>query len=91
MNKANPFYEAHLNYLKQEGIMTNISNPNMNERRGWVMIMMMRADEEYTAASEGCSMNELLACFGSSDISACMAACNGDENTNPEDEDEVKE
>jgi len=46
--------------------------------------MMMRADEDYTTASEGCSMNELLACFGSSDITACMAECNG----NPEEPEE---
>jgi hypothetical protein len=81
MNKANPFYTAHLNYLKEEGIMNNISNPNMNEKRGWVMIMMMRADEEYTTASAGCSVNELLACFGSDDVSACMAECG--ENPTP--------
>jgi len=51
----------------------------------------MRADEEYTEASEGCSMNELLACFGSSDISACMAECNGDEPEEPEEPVEGRE
>jgi hypothetical protein len=54
-------------------------------------MMMMRADEEYTQASEGCSMNELLACFGSSDISACMAECNGDEPEEPEEPVEGRE
>ena len=52
------------------------------------MLMMMRADENYTAV-EGCSAEELLACFNADDYDACIAACS-DEPTNPEDEDEVK-
>ena len=45
MNNANPYYSEHLNYLKEEWIMNNISNPNSLEMRGWVMIMLMRADK----------------------------------------------
>jgi len=90
LNSANPFYEKHLAFLNAAGIMKNISTPNAPERRSWVMIMMMRADEDYTTASEGCSMNELLACFGSSDITACMAECSGTEPENPDEPTVVK-
>ena len=45
MNNANPYYSEHLNYLKEEWIMNNISNPKSYERRWRVMLMLMRADE----------------------------------------------
>ena len=48
MNAANPYYKDHLNFLKSEGIMNQIDNPGMTEVRGYVMLMMMRADEGYT-------------------------------------------
>jgi hypothetical protein len=37
-----PYYQQHLSALKQAGIMTKISNPNMKEIRGRVFIMMNR-------------------------------------------------
>lgn len=48
MNSAIPYYSEHLNYLKEEWIMNNISNPTSFERRWRVMLMLMRADKNYT-------------------------------------------
>ena len=36
------YYETHLNKLKEEGIITN-DNPNLQELRGYVMIMLKRS------------------------------------------------
>ena len=83
MNKADPYYKEHLNFLKEEGIMNNISDPNMVEVRGYVMLMMMRSDDTYTP-TEGCSAEELLKCLTADDYDACVAACSGE---NPEEED----
>jgi hypothetical protein len=94
MNSANPYYKEHLNFLKSEGIMTKIDNPSMTEVRGYVMLMMMRADESYTPA-EGCATDEYLACItkyvadSSFDFDACIAACSG-EDQGEEEEQEVK-
>lgn len=76
-NDATPYYKAHLEALKAEGIMTKIDNPEMKEVRGYVMIMMQRADEDYTPAV-GCSAEELLACILADDYDACIAACSED-------------
>jgi hypothetical protein len=58
----------------------------MTEVRGYVMLMMMRADENYTPA-EGCTAEELLKCVTADDYDACIAACSGpvnpEEPTNP--------
>jgi hypothetical protein len=78
MNAADPYYKEHLNFLKSEGIMTKIDNPNMTEVRGYVMLMMMRADDSYTPA-EGCTAEELLKCITADDYDACIAACTGNE------------
>ena len=40
-----PYYTAHLQALKDAGIMNMISNPKQLEVRGYVMLMMQRADE----------------------------------------------
>ena len=42
------------------------------------MLMMMRADENYTPV-EGCTAEEVLACLTASDFDACVAACEGNE------------
>ena len=47
MNNASPYYDEHLKYLKEKWIMNNISNPGSLELRWWVMLMLMRADEDY--------------------------------------------
>lgn len=45
-NGGNPYYSSHLLALKNENIMTKISNPTkVDEIRGYVMIMMKRAYE----------------------------------------------
>ena len=90
MNAADPYYKEHLNFLKNEGIMTQIDNPSMTEVRGYVMLMMMRADESYTPV-EGCTAEELLACVTADDYDACIAACSGEEGEEEEqDPEEVK-
>jgi len=73
-NGGNPYYAKHLQALKDEGIMNKIDNPNMKEVRGYVMLMMMRADDAYTPAV-GCTAEELLACLVADDTDACIAAC----------------
>jgi len=76
-NGADPYYKDHLQALKDEGIMNIIDNPNMKEVRGYVMLMMMRADDAYTPTT-GCSAEELLACILADDYDACIAACSED-------------
>jgi hypothetical protein len=78
MNAANPYYKDHLNFLKAEGIMNQIDNPSMTEVRGYVMLMMMRADKGYTP-NEKCSLEEMVACALAEDTDACLAACTGNE------------
>ena len=41
-----PYYENHLKALKSEWIMNNISSPNSNEIRWYVMLMLMRSSWE---------------------------------------------
>ena len=65
MNAATPYYKDHLNFLNEKGIMKNISDPTMQERRGYVMIMMMRADDSYVPA-KGCEQEEILSCLAKS-------------------------
>jgi hypothetical protein len=43
-NGGTPYYADHLAALKDAGIMNNIDNPSMLEVRGYVMLMMQRAD-----------------------------------------------
>ena len=45
-NGGTPYYADHLEALKDAGVMNNISNPSAPEVRGYVMLMMQRADEE---------------------------------------------
>jgi hypothetical protein len=78
-NGGDPYYAKHLQALKDEGIMNMIDNPNMKEVRGYVMLMMMRADDNYSPAT-GCSAEELLACIIADDYDTCIAACS-DEDT----------
>jgi len=40
------WYKNHLAALNQNKVMNNISTPLMRELRGYVMVMMMRADQE---------------------------------------------
>jgi hypothetical protein len=79
-NGSDPYYVAHLNALKDEGVMNNISNPSAKEVRGYVMLMMQRADENGVASGKPaiCSTPEnILAC--SLELDSCPAECKGDE------------
>jgi hypothetical protein len=72
-NDGDPYYVNHLNALKNAGIMNNISNPNATEVRGYVMLMMQRADEG-TATPEICTTPEnVLSC--SLGLATCPAEC----------------
>ena len=91
IEEGTPYYENHLKYLNAKWIMNDISNPNMNEVRGYVMLMMMRADDSYEPATEGCTAEELLACVTADDYDACIAACSDtEEPEEPTDPEEVK-
>ncbi|AHB41818.1 hypothetical protein P148_SR1C00001G1039 [candidate division SR1 bacterium RAAC1_SR1_1] len=75
-NGSDPYYVAHLNALKDAEVMTNIANPNMKEVRGYVMLMMQRADESGVANNQPaiCSTPEnVLAC--SLGLDSCPAEC----------------
>jgi hypothetical protein len=83
MNKADPYYKEHLNFLKEEGIMTKIDTPTQLEVRGYVMLMMMRSDDTYTP-TEGCTAEELLKCLTADDYDACIATCSNENNEEEE-------
>ena len=70
---TNPYYAEHLAALKDAGIMTMISNPDQLEVRGYVMLMMQRADEG-TATPEICTTPEnVLSC--SLGLDTCPTVC----------------
>jgi hypothetical protein len=74
-NGSEPYYKGHLDALKAAGIMNNISNPNANEVRGYVMLMMQRADDNTTPATCSTAENILACTLGTS---ACPAECKDD-------------
>ena len=41
-----PYYQKHLEWLKNKWIMDNISNPNTNEKRGDIMVILKKANDE---------------------------------------------
>ena len=76
---ATPYYESHLDALKDAKIMTDLSNPMRSVKRYEVWLMLMRADDDYTPVVDNkCSASEVLACLASDDYSACLAECSGD-------------
>ena len=52
MNNVSPYYDEHLKYLNEKWIMNDISNPSSLELRWRVMLMLMRADENYENSFE---------------------------------------
>ncbi len=77
---TNPYYAEHLKALKDAGIMTNISNPNAPEVRGYVMLMMQRSDEGTTPAVCSTPENVLSCSLG---LDTCPTECKTTEvNTN---------
>jgi len=73
-NGAEPYYADHLAALKDDGVMNNISNPMAPEVRGYVMLMMQRADEDGVATNAGCDDALTVAACAVGDAS-CPAAC----------------
>ncbi len=48
---GDPYYSTHLAKLKEEGIISN-DNPNLQEVRGYVMIMLMRSAKDKSNSNE---------------------------------------
>lgn len=69
-----PYYAEHLQALKDAGIMTNISNPNSLEIRGYVMLMMQRADDNGGANADICKTEENVVNCGLG-LSSCPSQC----------------
>lgn len=83
-NEGTPYYSYHLQALKQAGVMTNISKPDANEIRWYVMLMMMRASglvQESSSSNSVCDSQEtqLLCLVGSLD---CPSECQTTTDTN---------
>lgn len=80
-NGGEPYYTNHLQALKDAGIMTNIAAPSVPEVRGYVMLMMMRAEwwaVENTTSQCDTPENKLLCMVGSLD---CPSECQTNEIT----------
>jgi len=71
-NNGDPYYAAHLAALKAAGIMNNIDNPNANEVRGYVMLMMQRAGTDMTPAVCDTPENVLSCSLG---LDTCPTEC----------------
>lgn len=75
-NGGDPYYVNHLKALKDAGIMNNIDNPNATEVRGYVMLMLQRADEgAETPAICETEENKLACSLG---LDTCPAECEED-------------
>ena len=89
-NGGTPYYADHLEALKDAGVMTNISNPSAPEVRGYVMLMMQRADEDGVATPAICQDPMVqIACALNAEDDACPAECRDVEEE--EEEVEVKD
>ena len=76
-----PYYARHLDALKAAGIMTQIANAeSMKEVRGYVMLMLMRAEGSEAVVDCDDPMT-VIAC--TADTDACPAACREAENETP--------
>lgn len=54
------WYRNHLNALKHNKIMNVINTPLMIELRGWVMLMMMRADKNWVIQTRNAATKAML-------------------------------
>lgn len=72
-NDGDPYYADHLAALQEAGIMNNISNPNAPEVRGYVMLMMQRADEGAETPAICETPENVLAC--SLGLDTCPEEC----------------
>lgn len=86
------YFTKHLEALKDAGVMNNISNPYAPEVRGYVMLMMQRADEsnvaEVTPSECQDPMVQLSCALGLDD---CPDACTETEEEEEEEEEVVVE
>jgi len=71
-NDGDPYYVNHLEALRDAGVMNNISNPNANEVRGYVMLMMQRAADNETPAVCETPENVLSCSLG---LDTCPTEC----------------
>ena len=85
-----PYYAGHLNALKTAGIMTVIANAeSMKEVRGYVMLMLMRAEDETPSICEETDVKVICAVEeAAEEYKDCPAACRKD-NSKEEKEDTV--
>ena len=88
-----PYYAKHLNALKTAGIMTQIDNPeNRDEIRGYVMLMLMRAE----ANEVDCTDADIMLVCLDPELDAykeCPAACrdsSSEEDNNSSEDGKVK-
>jgi len=80
-NGATPYYADHLAALEDAGIMTDISNPSMTEVRGYVWIMMKRAEDKGVATPSTCKDPMVaIACALNQTDAACPVECRDEVN-----------
>ena len=79
-NGGDPYYIHHLQALKDSGIMNDISNPDVPEVRGYVMVMMMRAGGNVEDTPSVCDIPaNQLACMVNA--SSCPSDCQQNNET----------
>jgi hypothetical protein len=86
-----PYYAGHLNALKAAGIMTVIANAeSMKEVRGYVMLMLMRSENETPSICEETDVKVICAVEeAAEEYKDCPAACRKDNSKDSEKEDTV--
>ena len=86
-----PYYAGHLNALKAAGIMTVIANAeSMKEVRGYVMLMLMRSENETPSICEETDVKVICAVEeAAEEYKDCPAACRKDNTKEEEKEDTV--
>ena len=86
-----PYYAGHLNALKAAGIMTVIANAeSMKEVRGYVMLMLMRSENETPSICEETDVKVICAVEeAAEEYKDCPAACRKDNSKEEEKEDTV--
>ena len=71
-----PYYADHLAALQDVDVMTNISNPSGLEVRGYVRLMMKRADDKNVGTPATCKDPMVaIACALNPDDAACPVEC----------------
>ena len=82
-----PYYARHLDALRAAGIMTQISNAeSMKEVRGYVMLMLMRSENETPSICEETDVKVICAVEeAAEEYKDCPAACRKDNTKEEED------